>query len=770
MRSLSVLTPLAVMLFLAPSVAYADEPSSSSAPTDTLQAPLDPPPQAAPVENAQAEGVGAEPPKSAASTTPSAETVPEVRVVGDRADGLQKIPGSGTVMGSKDLKRADPVDLAEMLRRIPGVNARQEFGGGSRLDISIRGLDAGRSRRVLMLEDGIPLSLNPYSEPDMYFGPSIERYRAIEVVKGSGNILFGPQTLAGTINFVTVAPPEHRTVMVDVDGGNWGYARGVARYGDTIGDAGYVVQVTQRRGDGFRDQPFDSTDGLAKVVVPTGQNGRAVVKLGFHRDESDSDDIGLTPLMWRSDPRRATLSPHSHSVLNRYDAALTHEQRFSSQTKLTTLVYAYETDRIWRRQDFTRSPAPGESYERIVGDTTVPGAAVYFKNTNTILDRTYSVFGVEPRAEHRLKTGPVGHTFEFGGRFLRELAHYQQRAGTYPDSFAGANNFEEKHAGTAFAGYLQDRMAFTDKLLVTPGIRYEHLEFDRVVLRSNTGTQVEDVFQQGGQSVNGVIPGIGITYGTRRINVFGGTHLGFAPPRITSAITAQGVPAQVHAEESINYEAGSRVSPIKWLRLEATGFLSNFSNQVVANNLASQGGDTNLTDAGATNIFGVESAASLSIDKALDLKTMMELGARYTFSRATIRYGQFAGNLLPYAPVHTANANFDVEHPSGIGGQIAYTYVGKQFVDSPNTQAEDVTGLVGALDPWHIIDATLHYHHKPSNITLRLTAKNLLDSTYIQARRPNGIFPGPFRQILLGARWEWDADMGTNKTERSPAR
>ena len=35
-------------------------------------------------------------------------------------------------------------------------------------------------------------------------------------------------------------------------------------------------------------------------------------------------------------------------------------------------------------------------------------------------------------------------------------------------------------------------------------------------------------------------------------------------------------------------------------------------------------------------------------------------------------------------------------------------------------------------------------------------AKNLLDTTYIQARRPNGIFPGPFRQIVVGLRWEWE--------------
>jgi Fe(3+) dicitrate transport protein len=684
---------------------------------------------------------------------PKEAETPEVRIVGDRADSLQKIPGSGSVIGAKELRRADPVDIAEMLRRVPGVTARQDYGGGSRLDISIRGLDPGRSRRILMLEDGIPLSLNPYSEPDLYFGPSIERYRAIEVIKGSGNILFGPQTLAGTINFVTILPTEHQSALVDIDNGNYGYLRALGRYGDTIGDAQYILQVAERVGDGFRGQAFNTTDTLGKVILPTGKDGRAVVRLSYHRDESDSDDLGLTPAMWRADPRRATLVPADHAILNRYDAAVIHEQTFSPSTKLTTLAYAYETDRIWRRQEYTRSPTEGESYDMILGDVRTPGAAIYLKNTNVILDRWYTVLGLEPRAQHRMTTGPVGHTFEIGGRVLRELAHYQQRAGTYPESFAGANEFEEKHTGTAFAGYVQDRIAFTDKLLVTPGIRYEHEEFNRTILRQN----LSDTFQSGDQTVNGVVPGIGIIYGTKQASVFGGVHLGFAPPRITSAITPQGVPSQVHAEQSVDYEVGTRTNLVKWLRFEATGFLSNFSNQVVANNAGTATADTNLTDAGATNILGVETALSLGINKLLDVPTLIELGAQYTFSRATFRHGPYAGNLLPYAPEHTASATLDVEHRTGLGGQVAYAYVGKQFVDSADTRAEDVTGLLGMLDPWHIVDATVHYRHKPSNITLRLTAKNLLDTTYIQARRPNGIFPGPFRQIMLGLRWEWEA-------------
>src|SRR5258708_28437 len=118
-----------------------------------------------------------------------------------------------------------------MLRRVPGLVVRQEYGGGGRLALGVRGLDNGRSRHLLILEDGIPVSLNPYAEPDMYYSPPIERMRGIEVVKGSGSILFGPQTIGGVVNFLSLSPPTRQSATVDVEGGQYGYARTLASYG-----------------------------------------------------------------------------------------------------------------------------------------------------------------------------------------------------------------------------------------------------------------------------------------------------------------------------------------------------------------------------------------------------------------------------------------------------------------------------------------------------------------------------------------------------------
>ena len=68
-----------------------------------------------------------------------------------------------------------------------------------------------------------------------------------------------------------------------------------------------------------------------------------------------------------------------------------------------------------------------------------------------------------------------------------------------------------------------------------------------------------------------------------------------------------------------------------------------------------------------------------------------------------------------------------------------------------------MTGRIGRIDPWHIVNATAHYRHKGSGITVRLTVKNALDTIYISARRPEGIQPAGFRTIMLGLRWDWEA-------------
>ena len=157
------------------------------------------------------------------------DAVVEVRVLGERAEARERVPGSRTLITSEDLERAQPADAGEMLRRVPGLQVRQDESAGLRFDVGLRGLDPTRARRTLVLEDGVPLESNPYAEPEVLFGPTIERVRGIEIIKGSGSILYGPQTVGGVISFLTLRPPVRPSAALELDAGEHGFVKVVGR-------------------------------------------------------------------------------------------------------------------------------------------------------------------------------------------------------------------------------------------------------------------------------------------------------------------------------------------------------------------------------------------------------------------------------------------------------------------------------------------------------------------------------------------------------------
>ena len=133
-------------------------------------------------------------------------STPRVDIIGTK-DNLERIPGSGYVLDKETLESSRVFTTNEALRKVPGINVRDEEGLGLRPNIGIRGLNPTRSTKVTLLEDGLPLAYAPYGDNASYYHPPIERFESIEVLKGAGQILYGPQTIGGVINYITPPPP-----------------------------------------------------------------------------------------------------------------------------------------------------------------------------------------------------------------------------------------------------------------------------------------------------------------------------------------------------------------------------------------------------------------------------------------------------------------------------------------------------------------------------------------------------------------------------------
>ena len=194
--------------------------------------------------------------------------LPQVEVVGD-ATAQREQPGSAAVIEQKELERSRTLTVSEALRKVPGLNVRDEEGFGLRPNIGIRGLNPTRSTKVLLLEDGIPAAYAPYGDNASYYHAPLDRYARVEVLKGVGMLRFGPQTIGGVINYITPAPPEEFSGYAQLAAGN----RGWSNVHVNVGGGGFLFDAMRREGDAAREnQNLEQADLNLKYVARIGDD------------------------------------------------------------------------------------------------------------------------------------------------------------------------------------------------------------------------------------------------------------------------------------------------------------------------------------------------------------------------------------------------------------------------------------------------------------------------------------------------------------------
>ncbi len=680
----------------------------------------------------------------------------QVDVIGEEPEiALRDIPGSAFLVSRQELEENRPMDANEVLRAVPGVHVREDSGPvGMRLNIGVRGLNPDRSRTLLVLEDGLPLALAPYGEPEMYYSPPIDRMSRVELLKGSGSILYGPQTIGGVLNFITPDPPLQPQGELELTGGQRGFFTGRASYGGTTNGAGWYFNLLRKQGDGWRDHFFDINDFTSKLNVDLSGGQRLGLKLGFYDERSNSTYLGLTDSQFRRDPNFNAV-PDDLLKVRRYSGSLLHQYVMSPRALVSTTLFGYTTARNWRRQDFDRSPRSSVNYRSVAGDPSIPGGAVFLRDSTGNNNREFDVAGIESRLtlEHRLFG--AGQHFETGLRYVYEEHRDRRIDGAGYMALSGVIRSDETRNGRAVSGFVQDRIRLGDRLTLTPGIRLESYDYVRRIHRQPEAGVPTDVNIRGGDSVLKAIPGAGAAYQPwAPLTLFAGVHRGFAPPRVKDAITRSGTSLELDAELSWNYEAGARLHLVRGVKAEATFFTLDFENQIIPA-AQSGGATTTLINGGETLHRGAEFSIAADWAGLTGSKTRLWSEFRYTYlPDARFMSGIYRGNRLPYAPRNTAGLRLGYRHRSGFSLHTDGTYVGEQFGDNEETRAGSADGTVGLIPGYWVWNASAGKEFAGERFVFHpfISVKNLADRIYISSRAPLGIQPGMFRQVNAGVK------------------
>ncbi len=686
------------------------------------------------------------------------------QVIVQRDHLFRNIPGSVKVTSKEELDRMQPVTANEVLRRTPGLHVVDEEGAGLRLNIGVRGLDPDRSRKVLILEDGVPVALNPYGEPEMYYSPSIDRMQGVEVIKGSGQILYGPQSVGGVINFITADPPIEQEAKIKLQGGQSGYSSLLAQYGNTYDNTGVQVTYLRKQADNMAGTQFLLNDLNAKVRIPLSRRSVLGIKVSAYDENSNSTYLGMTQSMF--DQRTNDfefIAPNDNLDVRRFAMSANHRYIIGNGWNLQSTFFANTTTRDWRRQDFVNNAfdengnniIPNDFTGMLWGDTTVAGGAIFMRDRTGNRNRTFQVAGFEQKLTFdTIFSQNLEYKLHVGYRYMFERAFEQRINGTSAEAISGQLINDEVRTGNAISAYILNQIKVGKYVEVSPGLRYEDYSFEREIFRQAS----IDTLINASNRVQTFIPGVGIgIFAGQNLNFYGGVHRGYSPPRVKDAIDFSFVNPvlDLDAEKSWNYELGLRTKLAPGVKAELAYFLLDFENQVIA--ASESGGEAfGVVNAGATLNRGVEASLEANFRDLLNTSWLILLDVQTTFLRATFNESRLVngqdirGNRLPYAPDLTVSAGLTAEAPFGTGLRFTFTHVGEQFTNDINSIEPSNNGRFGKMDAFSLLDFGIYHDIRPWKTRVNIAVKNITNERYIATRRPQGISIGLPRFITAG--------------------
>lgn len=677
-----------------------------------------------------------------------------ISIITDKSITLSSVPGSVSLINREQIKSESLLNCNEILRTVSGINIVDEEGAGLRMNLGLRGLDPDRSRTLLVLEDGVPVSLAPYGEPEMYYTPLIDRMNSIEVLKGSGSIIYGPQTIGGVLNFITKEPPMFSESDFDLTLGTGGFVSTKFSHGNSSNGNGFIAEIYHKSADKIGLTNYDIYDFMAKGKFRIDNTSNLSVKVGLYDESSNSTYVGITQSMYDRGDYFTEIAPNDLLTIRRYSLSLNYQKIISPKLVFNTSAFAYNTSRYWRRQDFGRASNVSNKTGVIFGDTSVAGGAIYMRNTTGNRDRAFEVIGVQPSIISEFDLSGIKNELHIGARILHEKAAEQRINGSNSNAVSGSLVEDEDRLGLALSGFIQNRAIIAKDFVITTGLRYEFFDYTRDIFRISS----KDTAIKSSRSISEIIPGIGINYNLNdKLSIFGGMHRGFAPPRTKDAITNDGTTLDLAAELSWNYEIGFRSYLTDFLNLEATVYRLDFSNQIIPVSESSGHSGFGLVNGGSTLHQGIEMSFNFNFSNLVDTKDKIDLTINTTISDSKFNSDRFIGsekvnikdNKLPYAPNMILSGTLNYHFDFGLNINLNASFIGNQFTDELNTIKPSTDGTIGEMGSYYLVNLTVKYKLFNS-FDVFLSAKNLTDEVYIASRRPQGIKVGIPRLIMAG--------------------
>lgn len=218
-------------------------------------------------------------------------------------DAKRDLPVGVTVISADDLRKSATSNLPEVLAQFGLVHVRDSTGTPNQ-QVDLRGFGISADQNTLILLDGVRISENEQTAAQLSVIP-LEEIERIEIVRGSGAVLYGGGASGGTVNIITRRAARGST-RAHALGRFGGYGTqelraGVSRSGAMLGVG---LEVSHEDVDGYRRHNKFRQTNVATTLQAIGERGRAHLRVGVG-DQALALPGALTEAQIAADRRQA---------------------------------------------------------------------------------------------------------------------------------------------------------------------------------------------------------------------------------------------------------------------------------------------------------------------------------------------------------------------------------------------------------------------------------------------------------------------------------
>ena len=636
----------------------------------------------------------------------------------------------------------------QIYSQVSGLNIYENDDAGIQLHIGGRGLDPNRTSNFNTRQNSYDISPDVLGYPESYYTPPAEALKEIQIIRGASSLQYGTQ-FGGLINFVIKSPNPTKSLELisrNTIGSNKLFTNFTSLSG-TKGEFSYYTFFNFKQGDGFRDNSkFNSKNMFLYLGYQLTDKTSISTEFTYLKYLAQQAG-GLSDDMFSKDPLQSNRSRNWFG-LDWFLYNLKLKSKLNDHTNFSFNFFGLNAKRnsLGYRSNRVSQIDPMAERDFISG--------------------SFNNFGAEARLLTKYSFLNLNSTFLVGSKFYKSNNSGEQGPGS-DDSDANfsyayseypnySNQSKYTYPNLNYSVFTENIFYLNDKISLTPGIRFEFIQtesdgFYKKINVDAAGNVIlnESITDQEIRKRSFVLFGVGASY--KPFNAIEGyfnasenyRSVTFADISIFNP--AYSISPNISDESGSTVDLGVRGNVSQLISYDVNVFNLNYNNRIGFVQKADAFGrvKSERGNVGDAAIYGIESLVDVDLRRVFLMSESFNLNAFVNTSFITSEYTAsevpgIRGKKIEFVPEKNLKTGLRFGY-NNLMLNFQYTYLSSQFTDASNATVGNLSGVVGEIPAYSVMDLSLSYSYK--KIKGEWGINNLQDNYYFM-RRATG-YPGP---------------------------